>query len=110
MESCVLGEDWIFSFPFPFLFLFPFRRSLWILPFMLSETGINMASRACRRDGRSCSFLFFAWTFCVVLGDYVLIGYSLLPLRLMRRMLKVRLRDMIDETLILILFFQERLF
>ena len=30
-----------------------------------------MASRACRRDGRSRSFLFFAWTFCVVLGDYV---------------------------------------
>ena len=68
-ELPFVEESDIFFF---FLLFFAFRSSLWILPYMLSETWINMASRACRRDGRPRSFLFFAWTFCVVLGDYVL--------------------------------------
>ena len=50
---------WVQIFSFSFLLFFAFRRSLWILQFMLSETWINMASRAGRRDGRSRFFFFF---------------------------------------------------
>ena len=52
-----LMENWIM---FLFLFLlFAFRCSLWVLLPMLSETWINMASRACGRDARPLTFSFF---------------------------------------------------
>ena len=67
LESYIVWRIGYFLFPYLFLLFFAFRRSLWILPFMLSETWINMPSRAGRCDGRPRSFFFvLGWTFCVV--------------------------------------------
>ena len=49
-------NGYTYGFSFRFRLFFKFRRSLWILLPMLSETWINMPSRACRRDGRPLSF------------------------------------------------------
>ena len=49
-------NGYTYGFSFRFRLFFKFRRSLWILLPMLSETWINMPSRACRRDGRPRSF------------------------------------------------------
>ena len=59
-------NGYTYGFSFRFRLFFKFRRSLWILLPMLSETWINMPSRACRRDGRPRSLLFF------LLGPFVL--------------------------------------